>query len=117
MDNLAADKTPAIRRWARRKNAGLCVTPANASRANPIEARFGPVRTFVLGGSDHRNHPALARKLQAYLRWRNAHARHPACRPPFAANAPASAANASNAGAARNLESHNRAGERSWPAR
>ena len=29
------------------------------------------------GGSDHRNHPALARKLQDYLRWRNAHARHP----------------------------------------
>jgi hypothetical protein len=26
---------------------------------------------------DHRNHPALARKLQDYLRWRNAHARHP----------------------------------------
>jgi hypothetical protein len=30
-----------------------------------------------MGGSDHRNHPALARKLQACLRWRNAHARHP----------------------------------------
>jgi hypothetical protein len=77
MDNLAADKTPAIRRWARRENAGLCFTPANASWANPIEAQFGPVRTFVMGGSDHRNHPALARKLQDYLRWRNAHARHP----------------------------------------
>ena len=30
-----------------------------------------------MGGSDHRNHPALARKLQACLRWRNARARHP----------------------------------------
>jgi len=30
-----------------------------------------------MGGSDHRNHPALARKLPACLRWRNAHARHP----------------------------------------
>ncbi|MGH3183820.1 MAG: hypothetical protein ACRDOE_18235, partial [Streptosporangiaceae bacterium] len=59
MDNLAADTTPAIRRWARRETAGLCFTPANA---------------------------------------------------------PASAANASNAGAARNLKPHNRAGERSWPA-
>jgi hypothetical protein len=37
----------------------------------------------------------------------------PACWPPSAANAPASAANASNAGAARNLKLHNRAGERS----
>ena len=59
---LAADKTPAIRRWA---------------RANPIEAQSGPVRALVMGGSDHGNHPALARKLQACLRWRNAHARHP----------------------------------------
>jgi transposase len=41
----------------------------------------------------------------------------PACwPPPSAANAPASAANASNAGAARNLKLHNRAGARSWPA-
>ena len=77
MDNLAADKTPAIRRWARRENAGLCFTPANASRANPIQAQSGPVRTFAMGGPDHRNHPALARKLQACLCWRNARARHP----------------------------------------
>jgi len=40
----------------------------------------------------------------------------PACWPPGAANAPASAANASNAGAARNPKLHNRAGARSWPA-
>ena len=73
----AGCKTPAIRRWARRENVELCFTPTNASWANPIEAQSGPVRTFVMGGSDHRNHPALARKLHACLRWRNAHARHP----------------------------------------
>ncbi len=77
LDNLAANKTPAIRRWARRENVELCLTPTNASWANPIEAHFGPLRTFVMGNSDHPNHPALARRLQAYLRWRNAHARHP----------------------------------------
>lgn len=77
LDNLAANKTPAIRRWARRENVELCLTPTNASWANPIEAHFGPLRTLVLGNSDHPNHPALARRLQAYLRWRNAHARHP----------------------------------------
>jgi len=77
LDNLAANKTPAIRRWARRENVELCLTPTSASWANPIEAQFGPVRTFVMGNSDYRNHPALARRLQAYLRWRNAHARHP----------------------------------------
>jgi transposase len=77
LDNLAANKTPAIRRWAQRENVELCLTPTNASWANPIEAHFGPLRTFVMGNSDHPDHPALARKLQAYLRWRNAHARHP----------------------------------------
>jgi hypothetical protein len=29
------------------------------------------------GSSDHPNHTVLARKLQDYLRWRNANARHP----------------------------------------
>jgi hypothetical protein len=52
-------------------------SPTNASWANPIEAQFGPVRTFVMGGSDHPNHTVLAGKMQDYLRWRNAHARHP----------------------------------------
>jgi len=55
----------------------LCFTPANASWANPVEAQSGPVRTFVMGGSDHPDHTVLARKLQDYLRWRNANARHP----------------------------------------
>jgi hypothetical protein len=77
MDNLAANKTPAIRRWARRENVELCFTPTSASWANPIEAQFGPLRTFVMGGSDHPNHTVLARRLQDYLRWRNAHARRP----------------------------------------
>jgi hypothetical protein len=30
-----------------------------------------------MGASNHPNHPALARRLQAYLRWRNANPRHP----------------------------------------
>ena len=108
MDNLSADKTPAIRRWARRENVELCLTPASASRANPIEAQFGPLRTFVMGGSDHPGHPVLARKLQAYLRWRNASARLPTSWPPSAANAPASAANAISAGAAPSPKPHDR---------
>jgi hypothetical protein len=76
-DNLSANKTPAIRRWAGRANVELCFTPTNASWANPIEAQFGPIRTFVLGGSDHPSHAVLAAKMQTYLRWRNANARHP----------------------------------------
>jgi transposase len=77
LDNLSANKTPAIRRWAQRENVELCFTPTNASWANPVEAQFGPLRTFVMGASDHPGHAVLARKLQAYLRWRNANARHP----------------------------------------
>jgi hypothetical protein len=50
-DNLSANKTPAIRRWAKRENVELCFTPANASWANPIEAHVGPLRTLVMGTS------------------------------------------------------------------
>jgi transposase len=77
MDNLSANKTPAVRAWAARNKVELCFTPTYASWANPIEAQFGPLRTFVMGASNHPNHPLLARRLQAYLRWRNANARHP----------------------------------------
>jgi transposase len=77
LDNLSTNKTPAVRAWASRANVELCFTPTSASWANPIEAQFGPVRTFVMGGSDHPNHTVLATRLQAYLRWRNANARHP----------------------------------------
>jgi transposase len=76
-DNLSANKTPGIRAWAKRHKVELCFTPTYAFWANPIEAQFGPLRTFVLGNSNHSNHPVLARELQSYLRWRNANARHP----------------------------------------
>jgi transposase len=77
LDNLSANKTPAIRAWAGRAGVELCFTPTSASWANPIEAQFGPLRTFVMGSSSHPNHTVLARRLQDYLRWRNANARHP----------------------------------------
>jgi hypothetical protein len=76
LDNLSADKTPAIRAWARKHNVELGFTPTYASWANPIEAHFGPLRTFVIGNSNHPNHTVLAAELQAYLRWRNANTRH-----------------------------------------
>jgi hypothetical protein len=77
LDNLSANKTPSIRTWAAKHKVRLCFTPASASWANPIEAQFGPLRTFVMGGSDHPSHAVLARRLQAYLAWRNANARRP----------------------------------------
>ncbi len=42
-----------------------------------METQFGPLRAFTMANSDYPNHTVLARDLQAYLRWRNAHARHP----------------------------------------
>jgi transposase len=77
LDNLSAHKGTKIRRWAERHNVELCFTPTYASWANPIEAHFGPLRSFTLANSDYRNHVALTRALQAHLRWRNEHARHP----------------------------------------
>jgi hypothetical protein len=70
-DNLSANKTPAIRAWAAKHKVRLCFTPVNASWANPIEAQFGPLRTFVIGSSDHPSLAVLAGRLQAYLAWRN----------------------------------------------
>ena len=48
LDNLSANKTPAIRSWAARNKVALCFTPTNASRANPIEAQLGPLRSFTM---------------------------------------------------------------------
>jgi hypothetical protein len=39
---IRSNKTPAIRRWAKRENVELCFTPVNALWANPIEAQFAP---------------------------------------------------------------------------
>jgi hypothetical protein len=57
LDNLSANKTPAIRAWAARHKVKLCFTPTSASWANPIEAQFGPLRTFVMGNRDGQFRP------------------------------------------------------------
>ncbi|MFH9969855.1 IS630 family transposase [Streptomyces mirabilis] len=76
MDNLSAHKGAGIRRWATKNKVELCFTPTYASWANPIEAHFGPLRQFTIANSHHPNHPVQTRALHAYLRWRNANARH-----------------------------------------
>jgi len=78
MDNLSANKTPAIRGPGR---PGQCRAVLHADQRlvgqSDPEAQFGPLRSFVMGDSSYPNHTVLARRLQEYLRWRNAHARHP----------------------------------------
>ncbi|MGW1290835.1 IS630 family transposase [Streptomyces sp. NPDC002586] len=76
LDNLSAHKGADIRRWAQKNKVELCFTPTYASWANPIEAHFGPLRQFTFANSNHPNHTAQTRALHAYLRWRNANARH-----------------------------------------
>lgn len=78
LDNLSAHKGVKIRTWAARHAVELCFTPTYSSWANPIEAHFGPLRSFTLANSQHPNHVVLTRCLHKYLRWRNAHARDPA---------------------------------------
>lgn len=68
LDNLSAHKGDTIKRWAKKNRAELCFTPTYASWANPIEARFGPLRQFTVANSNHRNHTAQTRALHAYLR-------------------------------------------------
>jgi transposase len=80
LDNLSANKTPAIRRWAERVNVELCFTPTNASWANPIEPQFGPIRTLCHGWlalpQPHRPGPQAAR-LPALAQRQRPPPRHP----------------------------------------
>lgn len=76
LDNLSAHKGADIRRWAKKNKVELCFTPTYASWANPIEAPFGPLRQFTIANSHHPDHTVQTRALHAYLRWRNANARH-----------------------------------------
>jgi transposase len=77
LDNLSAHKGERIRTWCERHAVELCFTPTYSSWANPIECQFGPLREFVLNNSDHPSHLVVAKKIHAYLRWRNANAKHP----------------------------------------
>lgn len=77
LDNLSAHKGERIRTWCAKNAVELCFTPTYSSWANPIECQFGPLREFVLNNSDHPSHLVVAKKIHAYLRWRNANAKHP----------------------------------------
>ena len=117
LDNLSANKTPAIRRWAKRNKVELCLTPTSASWANPIEPQFGPLRSFVLGASNHPNHTVLAASCRTTCAGATPTPATPTCWPPSDASAPASAANASADGAAPHHKQHDhQPGERMWSA-
>lgn len=77
LDNLSAHKGDKIRTWCEKHAVELCFTPTYSSWANPIECQFGPLREFVLNNSDHSSHLVVAKRIHAYLTWRNANAKHP----------------------------------------
>jgi hypothetical protein len=100
MDNLSANKTPTIRAWAKKNKVELCLTPTYASWANPIEAQLGPLRTFVMGDSNHPTTPCSPAGCRPTCGGVTPTPAIPTSWPPSAANAPASAANDNSAGAA-----------------
>ena len=100
LDNLPAHKNRRILRWAARNKVELCFASTNASWANPIEERFGPLPQFTLANSNYPNHTVRTCQLHGHLRWRN---RVPVIRmswPPSDLNAPASAVRRASARAA-----------------
>ncbi|CAG6395262.1 hypothetical protein SCOCK_300071 [Actinacidiphila cocklensis] len=76
LDNLSHLKWT-IRTWAAQNKVDLCFTPTYASWANPIEARFGPLRQFTVANSNHPNHTVQTRALHTSVRWRDHIRRHP----------------------------------------
>lgn len=75
LDNFSPHKHNKVTSWASENNVELVFTATNASWMNRIECHFGPLRKFVLAGSDHKGHKALGSAIQAYIRWRNKHKR------------------------------------------
>jgi transposase len=117
MDNLSANKTPAIRSWAKRRTSSCASRPR--ARRGPIRSRrnSGPCAPLSWAVRTTRTIPSWPGGSRATCAGVTPTPATPTCWPPSAASEPASAANASNAGAARNPKPHDRAGERSWPAR
>jgi hypothetical protein len=76
MDNLSAHKGGEDPRLGEEAQ-GRTVLHSDQRLLGQPEAHFGPLRQFTLVNSNHPSHTVQTRALQAYLRWRNANARHP----------------------------------------
>ncbi|MGC6585103.1 transposase [Paenibacillus sp. Dod16] len=57
-----------VKKWASENNVELVFTPTYASWLNRIECHFGPLRKFVLEGSDFAKHQDLGLAIQAMCR-------------------------------------------------
>jgi transposase len=70
-DNLSANWTPEIRRFAQNSRIELVPTPTYASYLNPIECHFTPISQFVFGNADYLDWDAAAWALARHVQHRN----------------------------------------------
>jgi transposase len=70
-DNLSANWTPDIRKFAAENNIELVPLPTYASYLNRIEAHFRPITEFVVNNADYLDWDAFAHALAAHVRHRN----------------------------------------------
>ena len=70
-DNLSANWTPEIRRFAAENRIELVPTPTYASYLNRVECHFGPIAQFVVNNADYLDWDAFAFALAEHVRYRN----------------------------------------------
>ena len=71
LDNFSPHHHKKVKAWAEKNHVKLVYTPTYASWLNRIECHFGPLRKFVLEGSNYSSHDELMKAIQEYIRWRN----------------------------------------------
>lgn len=70
-DNLSANWTPDIRKFAAANNIELVATPTYASYLNRIECHFLPISEFVVKNADYPDWDAFAHALAQHVTYRN----------------------------------------------
>jgi transposase len=70
-DNLSANWTPDIRRYAATHNIELVPTPTYASYMNPVECHFSATSQFVVCNADYLDWDAFAFALARHVTYRN----------------------------------------------
>jgi len=70
-DNLSANWTPDIRKFAAANKIELVPTPTYASYLNPIESHFRPIQEFVFNSTDYPDWNTAQRALADYITHHN----------------------------------------------
>ena len=70
-DNLSANWTPDIRKYAALNKIELVATPTYASYLNPVECHFSAISQFVVCNADYLDWDAFAYALARHITYRN----------------------------------------------